>query len=306
MKQELLKGGTDALALGLVDHGRAVAPYSATIRILQGSTVLEAGTATAGAYTPSSAVTGEVHQDLAAEWTYVETEGAASKKKVELFDVVLSKLVPVISDADIVKECPGLTEKTGVHYGTVGASPSASAIIDLELVGTREDYDGALLTFLDGTLDGKQFLVTAFAAATGTITAAMGSAPSAGDHFTLRNTFQAYVDQAWSDVYDKLIAQCANDPDAGVPGGGTYSGSSRPYLIMSPDRLRRPHLLKALEKIFRDIADDTTGADWARAEYYAKEFEAVWNGLKLVFASAAEDDDPVAVKQTSAQWGFGR
>jgi hypothetical protein len=306
MKQELLKGGADALALGLVDHGRAISPYSATIRILKGSTVLESGTATAGAYTPSSAVTGEVHQDLTAEWTYVETVGGATKKKVELFDVVLSKLVPVVSDADIIKECPGLAVKTGVHYGTVGAGPLASAIIDLELVGCREDYDGGLLTFLDGTLDEKQFLVTAFASSTGTITAAMGSAPAEGDHFTLRNTFQAYVDQAWADVYDKLIAQCANDPDGGIADGGTYPASSRPYLIMTPDRLRRPHLMKALEKIFRDIADDTSGADWARAEYYAKEFESVWNGLKLVFASASDDDDPIAEKQTAPQWGFSR
>lgn len=306
MKQELLKGGTDQLKLGLKDHGRDVAPYSCTIRILEGSTVLESGTPTAGAYTPTSAVVGELHADLVAEWTYVENSGEPSKKKAEQFDVVLFKLVPVVTDSDVLKECAALSTADYVHHGEISGTPSSSAIIDQSLIGSLTDYDGGIITFLSGTLAEKQFVVSSFTASTGTIGGTFGSAPAASDTFTLRRSFKGEIDQAWEDIYDKLIQQCAGDSYATLNQGNVPSYASRPYLIITPDRLRRPHLMRALEKIFRGIATDTTGVDWARAEYYAKEFEAAWSGLKLTFASGSDDSAPVAEKEVSGAWGFGR
>ena len=306
MKQELLKGGTDELVLGLVDHGRAVVPSSCSIRILNQGTILESGTATGGRYTPSSAVVGVVNQDLTVEWTY-SVSGGPTQRRVELIDVVLFKLYPVISDIDLVREVSALAAGDYLYHGIVESS-AAEGFIDRDLIGAREDWIGAIIHMQSGADAGSQYQVSAFDPTTGTVTYAPSQAAAPGDTFTMRRSFQGEIDSAWADIYDKLIQQCSNSPEAQrAPFVSTWPRASgmRPYLVMTPDRLRRPHLLRSLEKIFRGIATDTSGTDWARAEYYSKEFESAWNGLRLAFAS---DLSTVPVKESegSAQFGFGR
>lgn len=306
MRQELLKGGADSLSLGLKNHGRAYAPYSCTIRILQGSTVLESGMATAGVYAPTVAVTAECAQDLTAEWSYVETVGAAARKKVELFDVVLFKLYPVVTDDDILSEAASLMSSDYVHHGEVSGTPSTTTLVDQSLIGSFQDYVGSILTFLTGTKANSQYVITSFVSATGTLGATFGTAAVAAETFMLRRSFQGEIDQAWEDIYDKLIQDCSSDAYSLLPNGLANNYASRPFLVMTPDRLRRPHLCKALEKIYRGIANDQNGVDWARAEHYKAEFESIWKGMRLVFAYGGDTTTPTASKEVTGQWGFNR
>lgn len=292
MKQELLKGGTDSLILGLTDHSIAVTPYSCTVRILDGSTVLESGTATYGVYTPTSATTGESREDITVEWTFQRTSGAKIEKKVELVDVVLFKLAAFIDDRDLMAEAPGLGSEEFVYRGSV-TSAVATGIKCAGLVASRYDWEGAIIEIVSGARDGDQAAVSAFDASDGELTYSATGYPVAADTFTLRRTFQGEIDSAWNDVYDRLVQACVD------------AGGARPSLVMSPDRLRRPHLYKALEKVYRGIATDNTGVDWARAEYYASAFDSVWSGIKLAFASP-DSTDPIIESDGMIDNGFDR
>jgi hypothetical protein len=199
----------------------------------------------------------------------------------------------VVSDADLIAETAVLASNEYTCVGEV-SDPTALGFVDRALIGSREDWLGAILTMLSGADAGGQYVVTGFSPVTGQINYSPTTEAFEGDSFSLRRSFQGEIDAAWADIYDKLTQACAAAPDG-----------SRPELIMTPDRLRRPHLLRALEKIFRGLADDPSGIDWARAEKYASEFEAVWNGLQLVFAHD-HGTEPTPARETSAQWGFGR
>lgn len=290
MKQEILKGGTDTLTLGLYDHGVAVTPSSCTIRILEGDTVLESGTATSGVYTPTTIIS-DTYQDLVVEWTWA-VAGGATQKKTELIDVVLFKLTSSISDQDLVREDASLGSNDWVWYGAVTGT-NAGGFVDMSTIGRREDWKGAILTILSGTYDGNQYTITSFAPTTGTFLYTAANYPSVADTYRVNRSFQGEIDQAWADIYDKLVQAC------------TKAGQDRPSLIMSPDRLRRPHLIKTLEKIYRGQSDDPNGIAWQKATYYHDEFEAVWQGLSLVFA-APNHDTPVIQRDGNVQWGFGR
>lgn len=292
MKQELLKGGSDALKLGLLDHGRPVAPSSCAIRILDGGSLLEGGDAPAGVYVPGASTVGAAKENLVAEWTF-QVGGGAVERRVELFDVVLFRLYPIASDQDLIREAAILGSSEYVRRGKV-ASSSAQSIVDRTLIGAREDWAGAVLTFSSGADAGSQYIVSGFAPSTGTIDYPAGTPASAGDEYVLRRSYQGELDAAWDDLYDKLVQTCAGAPDG-----------SRAHLVMTPDRLKRPHLLRALEKIFRGMATDPAGVDWARAEHYAKEFEAAWSGIQLVFAER-ESATPAPSHEGSLQFGFGR
>jgi hypothetical protein len=297
MRQEILKGGADGLRLSLTEHGRAVVPSACSARIVHLGTLLEQGAAAGGIYTPGAATVGQVRQDVAIEWTY--TVSGEARKHVELFDVVLFKLYPMASEADLLNEAPSLVESARIHRGTV-SSASAAGIIDSELIGDIEDYTGAVLTMRSGVDAGSQYIITGFTSSTGALAFTPTHTPVAGDVYTIRKSFQFALDTAWENIYDRLILACSNAP------GGIGDRASRPYLIMTPDRLRRPQILRALEIIFRGIADDQNGADWARADYYAKEYEAAWSGIRLVFAFDSDSSEPAAESESSAQFGFHR
>ena len=279
-------------------HAVAATPSVCAYKVLDyAGTVLEQGTAAGGVFTPGAGVVSQARQDCAVEWTY--TVDGAQKRTVEQFDVVLWKLYPVATEADLIREAPALVASEKVHRGTVYAS-DANGLTDKALIGTREDWEGAVLAILSGSdLDGR-YVVTAFDPVTGTLTYTHTKNPAPGTTYTLRRSYQPEMDAAWEDLYDRLIQACASSP-----GGQGYQ-EARPFLIMTPDRLRRPHLLLALAKAFRGVATDTSGPDWARAEYYQGEFETAMAGLKLVFAEEGNTPNPVADDDTTPQWGFSR
>lgn len=298
MRQEILKGGSDSLRLSLFDHGRAVQPSSCSARILDiGGNLLASGDAAGGIYSPPASVSGQARQDCTVEWTY--TYDGITDKRVELFDVVLFRLYPVATEADMIRESPSLVSSERVYRGTVNAADSSS-ITSNSLLGTREDWSFAIIQLLTGTEAGKQYVVSAFDAGIGKASYPAASAASPGDTFLLRRSYQSELDAAWDDVIDRLTQACANSPvQLGLQ-------QTRPFLVMTPDRLRRPHLSLALSKAHRGIATDQNGVDWAKAEYYAAEYEGSWAGLKLVFAQPGDFSAPLVGEERSTQWGFSR
>jgi hypothetical protein len=292
MKQEVLKGGTDELVISVKDHGRTVTPSSCTCRILDRGTLLESCAATGGRYTPGTATVSAVHQGLTAEWTFVVDAGP-QQRHVMLFDVVLFKLFPMVTDDDLVAEAAALAADDYIYHGTV-ETLTASGFTDRSLIGAREDWRGATLSIVSGDDAGGQYLVTGFSADTGDIEYDDSTPSSVDAIYTLRRSYAGETAAAWADIMDKLEQAC----DAALDG-------DRSTLVMTPDRLKRPHALRALEKVFRGLADDANGIEWAKAEFYAKEFEASWNGLRLVFADD-DSSEPVQEREGSAQWGFSR
>jgi len=301
MRQELLRGGSDVLTLRVFDYGRPAAVTAVTARLFDHSgQLIDSGDAPDGVFTPAAGVVGQVRQDCSVEWSYTDSRGMPHRT-LELFDVVLFKLYPVATEADLIREAPSLVASERVMHAVADdvhfdEGQGETTITSSALMGTREDWRGSILTFASG----ESLIVDEFSPVTGTIVVPGQIVAATGDEFTLRRSYQGELDAAWEDIYDKLIQQCATSP------GGVGSRQSRPYLIMSPAVLRRPHILLALDKAFRGIATDATGVDWARAERYLKEFDQIWNGLNLVFASDADGDSPVPDGERSAQWGFNR
>lgn len=291
MRQDIMRAGTDELTFTVKDHGQTVVPSSCSIRIIDHGVVLESGNAPLGKYTPGAATVGKMRQDITAEWTF-QLSGAPPQKYVTLFDVVAFKLYPMITDDDVVREVSSLGSVDFVVSGTV-TDEDVQGFADSSLIGAHEDYVGAIMTMVSGVDAGGQYVVTAFDASLGKLTYVPTVAAVAGDRYTLRRSYAGEIDSAWEDVFSRLEQACSQ------------ASGDRAALIMSPDRLRRPHLMKTLEKVFRGMATDPSGVDWTRAEHYAKEFDAAWNGIRLVFAEK-DVDIPTNARDGLLVMGFRR
>lgn len=78
------------------------------------------------------------------------------------------------------------------------------------------------------------------------------------------NDFSSYLDAAWAEIGDRLIAK-----------------GDRPWLVMSPQALRRPHILLTLALIFEDFRTRLNPAYEAAAMDYRGQFLDAWNALRF-------------------------
>lgn len=92
-------------------------------------------------------------------------------------------------------------------------------------------------------------------------------------------TFQGVIDEAWTMIRNRLD-----------------ESGTRVELVVTPSRLREPHLLAALMLIFEDLASRNP-AHQAAAASYATQYEAAW-GRSSIELDTDDDGDGDTVRPT--------
>ncbi len=95
--------------------------------------------------------------------------------------------------------------------------------------------------------------------------------PNCQNPLSTVSNFQSYIDEAWAEIEERLIAL-----------------GNRPNLVMSPSAFRPAHLALTLAIIFEDFATSLNETYSDRAETYRGQFRDAWS--KLTFTYGSDDD----------------
>lgn len=291
MKQEVYKDSTtDTLTLEVRENGLLVSPTSVTVSIYREGVVVVSSAsitpATDGgcAYTVPSTVTSDLGENLRAEWQY--TYSGKVRKMVQLFDVVLTKIYPLVTHRDIVEECPPLENNNVVYYGTVETGGTGT-FTDNDLTGQpKNSWISATIEFLGGTHTNKMGVVTASTEAGVLTFTGVTDAVVSGETFVLRKSYQPQINKAWEELLD-----------------GIYQRGNRPSLIISVEELKLPHLYKSVSKIARGASKEANDYYWALADLYSRMYDTKMEGLRLSYDI---DEDRTLVTEKTTVTGFRR
>ena len=293
MKEQLEKDSTtDQLTLQVFDHNRLLIPTACTVSIYRdGQALVSDQVATVGAdgvvtYTPGTDVTDTLGENLKAEWK--PTISGDVKVITALFDVVLRKLFPTVTDEDLVSECAPLREEKFSYYGTAGGGTSLTLIDDSLLDHMDNQFTGGVLEILEGTNAGESRVVAAFDRETFTITVATAftGAIDTTSKYRVHRTWQREIDRAWEEV-NWTLQQLGR----------------RANLILNDQDLKPAHLFRALEKVCRGITTDPDDIWHDRATLYGEKAGTMIAGLRLVYD---EDEDGEADSDQPVQLVFRR
>lgn len=108
--------------------------------------------------------------------------------------------------------------------------------------------------------------------------------PSGTTPITSLSNFQAYRDEAWIEIQQRLIQE-----------------GNRPALVLSPTALRGAHLELTLALIFEDLSTRLNEAYEARAQQYRRQYHDAWR--RLTFRYDADEDG--AIDDTRQRRGHG-
>jgi hypothetical protein len=295
-KQELLKRSTtDKLSLEYRVDGVLKRPVSATISIYsgrggsigatEGVLLLGPVSVTPDAddvlrYAPGLTVTGELAENMRADWA-VTFNGETTIFR-QLFDIVLGRLEPLLTDADLAAECPSIYEEPA--YGKLEAA-TVDSITDVQLRGHEpKEFAGDVRVYIPST--GEEAIVASFERSTGTLILAssFSAAPSPGTGYCLARGYAAARARAWDDLMQRV-----------------RSHGNRPALIMNGEALVQPHLYLSLAKVCRGRASEKGDTMWALADYYDAKAETAFTGLAWVYDSD-QDSIPDTVVRPQAEF----
>jgi hypothetical protein len=108
--------------------------------------------------------------------------------------------------------------------------------------------------------------------------------PSGTTPITSLADYQAYRDEAWIEIQQRLIQE-----------------GNRPALVLSPTALRGAHLELTLALIFEDLSTRLNEAYEARAQQYRRQYHDAWR--RLTFRYDADEDG--AIDDTRRRRGHG-
>lgn len=95
--------------------------------------------------------------------------------------------------------------------------------------------------------------------------------PSSGSPLTSLTTYQAFIDDAWITLLNRILAD------------GTY-----PQKVPTPAALRETHLTLTLSRIFADLASASPDQYAAMAESYRRQYADEYRGMRFVTVEEGE------------------
>jgi hypothetical protein len=95
--------------------------------------------------------------------------------------------------------------------------------------------------------------------------------PSSGSPLTSLTTYQAFVDDAWITLLNRILAD------------GTY-----PQKVPSPAALRETHLALVLARIFADLASASPDQYAAMADSYRRQYDTEYRAMRFVTIEEGE------------------
>ncbi len=292
MKQQFRVNTAETFRTYVFENNRRAVPVTAAITIYRpGSSnklVDNASMSIAAdgllSYSLSSADNSETGSSYKAEITY--QLGTETFYATLFYDVVMSKLIKVIVDEDIINELPQLKDNGWRESGTASGG-SASTILDTELSRYADDYfTGGLAVSLD---KGESREVITFVSATGTVTTSPFSSPVlAGEKYFLRRSFAREIQRAFEKIEEKIIRL-----------------GKRPELILDPVDIREVHIYYSVAEVCKGLVTDRETFWWDIWKDYERRADEAFASLRFKYdstgdgyISGAESDTRTHVSRT--------
>ncbi len=249
MKQQFRIAAADTFKTYVFDNNRKAVPASALLTVYKpGSTdkLLDAVAMTVAAdgllsYSLTSVHNAELGENYKGEVSYVLA--SLTHTFALFYDVVRSKLVKVITDADLEAELPQIKEKNWRVRG-VAASGSATTIVDTGLKKHDDDFFTGGLAYSPSKDETRE--ITDFVSSTGTVTTEpFSGAIATGEKYVLMRSYTTEIQRAFEKLEDNLRKK-----------------GKRPHLILDPYDLREPHILMSVAEVCKGLATDGDNTFW--------------------------------------------
>lgn len=294
-KQETLIGVAGTFQTFISENNIDLIPTSATITIYSPNSSAELVSAQAMTIGSdgllSYALTAEnnelIDENYQADITYV-LNGNTEFLAPVFYDVVNSILTSVITDDDVVKELPQITEKGYKEFGTA-TSGSTTTIVNGDLQRFTDGYwTGGLAESLT---QGEKREITGFVQSTGAVTTEAFTATAATDKYMLTRSYTREIDRALDKIRDRIQQK------------GQYHA-----LILDSADLKEVHLMFTVAEICKSFVvsvDDVW--DMFRKDYQEKADE-MFRNFKFKYdededgfiGSGEEDDDYTGLRSGRA------
>jgi hypothetical protein len=174
--------------------------------------------------------------------------GSTEYIKSYLFDVAKNALVNDVVDSDLYTYLPALRKEIYEHSGTTDSTGTTTTLIDSALKAESREWVGGYVELVVGStlLYTREARIVSYANSTGTITfsPAMPSAVGANVMYSMRSSYQRYIDEAFDYVIKAVRKR--------VPIAGKYIDS---------EAIRRLVIYKTLE-IYCGSAIEIEGDKW--------------------------------------------
>ncbi|MFQ5428041.1 MAG: hypothetical protein ACE5EZ_03575 [Thermodesulfobacteriota bacterium] len=195
--------------------------------------------------------------------------GAETFYATLFYDVVMSKLIKVITDEDIINELPQLKDNGWRVSGTASGG-SASTILDAELARYVDEYfTGGLATSLD---KGETREITSFSSATGTVTTtAFSAAVVSGEKYFLRRSFGHEIQRAFEKIEEKIIRM-----------------GKRPELILDSVDLREVHIYFSVAEVCKGLVTERETFWWDIWKDYESRAEKTFENLQFKYDASGD------------------
>ncbi len=209
------------------------------------------------------------------------TYGSVAHYVTLFYDVVLSRLVTVITDEDVVIELPQLRESGWRVHGTAEAG-TATTLVDSELKRFEDDY------FTGGTvrsLDKDEVRgVRNFVSSTGTVTVSAFSSSITTDKYIIMRSYSQEIHRAFEKIEERLVRL-----------------GRRPELVLDPYDLREVHIYYSVAEVCKALVTQKNDFWWEMWKSYEDKADTVFMSINFKYDSSSNG----YVSESEAKTGLG-
>lgn len=253
----------------IYEDGLKIVPTSATITVNKPNSeddLITAQAMTVGgdgllSYALTSGNNDTLDKNYQAVISYVVD--AVTFEAVVYYDVVNHKLQYVITDDDLMKELPQISEQGYREYGTA-TSGSATTIVDLELQRFADNYfNGGLAVDLDNE---EKREITNFVSSTGTVTTTTFSNAISTNKYMLVRSYTREIETA----FDKIKSMIKMD-------------GQNPEQFTDGDDLKLVHIYLSVAEVCKSFSTATESYWWDLWQKYETKGEKLFDSIEYKY-----------------------
>ena len=269
MKSQFLADTSDTFKTYVYEHNRKVVPTSATLtvykpgsetKLIDGVSMSIAGD---GLLSYELTVSDNTEAGLNYKTVIAYVHGGTTHTITLFYDVVLSRLVKVVTDEDVIAELPQLKDNGWRVHGSA-ESGSTTTIVDAELGRYDDDYFTGGLAYSIDKDETRE--ITDFDSSTATVTTSAFSSAISTDKYVLARSFSREIGRAFEKVEEKLIRL-----------------GKRPHLILDPYDLREVHIQHSVAEICKGLVGEEGGLWWGLWNEYEKRAEETFKSINFKY-----------------------
>jgi hypothetical protein len=283
-----LEDKTATIRLSVYQNNSPVVPTAATVTLYKysGSSLQAEASATIDAstgemtYNLTATHTADRGLNYKAVWKY--TVSAVDYYETQLFDIVRSILSIPLTDDDLYAELESLRKANAQKTGTATSATSSTLVDTTKLKDADDFWKGGTIETLSGTGLNQRRTITGFTQSTSTVTVTPSwtTTPDSTTTYRIVRSYTEKINQSFEELEQMF-----------------YNKGNRQSLILESSQIKVVLLFLTLEKICRDLSDETDDK-WDRlAEVYMEKFDKSFNALKLDYdadESGTIDDEETA------------